>query len=162
MVSPQATHGRVRAQALPGGPHVSLGRARRVHAQEPPKLMHQWVPPLRPVFFLFAMQAFLKLLEKAIPGDSKLQFRTDTRTASNAKSQQHRLDQQQSGGTFGFQKSLYANDETTPLASRAPIAAATNAIYNHFRMFGRLVHVGRDRKKSKTGAMYCPARKGGL
>ena len=26
-------------------------------------------------------------------------------------------------------------------------------------MFGRLVHVGRDGKKSKTGDIYCPTRK---
>ena len=42
-MSPQATHGRVRAQALPNEPHVSLGRARRVHAQEPSNRMHLWV-----------------------------------------------------------------------------------------------------------------------
>ena len=57
---------------------------------------------LRPVHFLFTMQAFLKLQEKAIPGDSKLQFRTDTRTTNEANSQKHRLGQLQGGFTFGF------------------------------------------------------------
>ena len=36
--------------------------------------------------------------------------------------------------------------------------SATNAIYDHLRKFGLLMHVGTDGKRSKTEAMYCPAR----
>ena len=33
-----------------------------------------------------------------------------------------------------------------------------NAIHKHLRLFGLLMHVGAPGKKSKTEAMYCPAR----
>ena len=35
--------------------------------------------PLSPTNFIFVMQACLETLEKATPGDQKLQFQTDTR-----------------------------------------------------------------------------------
>jgi hypothetical protein len=60
--------------------------------------------------------------------------------------------------TFSFWASLYADDAATPLASRAALLAATNAIYDHLRLFGLLMHVGSNGKRSKTEAMYCPAR----
>ena len=44
------------------------------------------------------------------------------------------------------------------MASRAALLAGTNAIYAHLRLFGLLMHVGSPGKKSKTEAMYCPAR----
>ena len=59
---------------------------------------------------------------------------------------------------FSFWASLYADGAATPLASRAALLAATNRIYDHLRLFGLLMHVGSENKKSKTEAMYCPAR----
>ena len=43
------------------------------------------------------------------------------------------------------------------LRSRAPRSFGF-AIYEHLRLFGLLMHVGSPGKKSKTEAMYCPAR----
>ena len=44
------------------------------------------------------------------------------------------------------------------MALRAALLAATNAIYAHLRLFWLLMHVDSPGKKSKTEAMYCPAR----
>ena len=60
--------------------------------------------------------------------------------------------------TFSFWASLYADDAATPLASREALLAATNAMYDHLRLFGLLMHVGANGKRSKTEAMFCPAR----
>jgi hypothetical protein len=62
--------------------------------------------------------------------------------------------------TFSFWASLYADDAATPLASREALLAATNAMYDHLRLFGLLMHVGTNGKRSKTEAMFCPARSG--
>jgi len=58
----------------------------------------------------------------------------------------------------GFWASHYADDAATPVASRVALQAGTNAIYAHLLLFGLLMHVGSPDKKSKTEAMYCPAR----
>ena len=42
---------------------------------------------------------------------------------------------------FSFWASLYAVDVATPLASREALLAATNAIYDHLRLFDHLMHV---------------------
>ena len=44
------------------------------------------------------------------------------------------------------------------MAWRVALLAGTNAIYMQLRLFGLLVHVGSPGKKSKTEAIYCPAR----
>jgi hypothetical protein len=41
---------------------------------------------------------------------------------------------------------LYADDAGTPLASRAALLPATNAIYDHLRLFGLLLHFGSNGK----------------
>ena len=60
--------------------------------------------------------------------------------------------------TFSFWASLHADDAATPLASRAALLAASNTIYDHLRLFGLLMHVGSNGKRSKNEARYCPAR----
>ena len=60
--------------------------------------------------------------------------------------------------TFSFWASLYADDAATPLASREALLAATNAMYDHLRLFGLLMQVGANGKMSKTEAMFCPAK----
>ena len=108
--------------------------------------------------FLFVMQACLETLEKTMPEDSKLQFQTDTRTGERGGKVSGTDWPNQGEFTFSFWASLYADDAATPLASRAALLPATNAIYDHLRKFGLLMHVGSDGKRSKTEAMYCPAR----
>jgi hypothetical protein len=44
------------------------------------------------------------------------------------------------------------------MASRVALLAGTNAIYAHLRLFGLPIQVGSPGKKSKTEAVYCPAR----
>ena len=114
--------------------------------------------PLSPTLFLFVMQACLETLEKTMPEDSKLQFQTDTRTGVRGGKVSGTDWTNQGEFTFSFWASLYADDAATPLASRAALLSATNAIYDHLRKFGLLMHVGSDGKRSKTEAMYCPAR----
>ena len=60
--------------------------------------------------------------------------------------------------TFSFWASLYADDFATPIVSREALLAATYAIYDHLRLFGLLMHVGANGKRSKTETMFCPAR----
>ena len=114
--------------------------------------------PLSPTLFLFVMQACLETLEKAMPEDSKLQFQTDTRVGERGGKVSGTDWTNQGEFTFSFWASLYADDAAIPLASRAALLAATNATYDHLRKFGLLMHVGSDGKRSKTEAMYCPAR----
>jgi len=115
--------------------------------------------PLSPTLFLFVMQAFSESLEQAMPADAKLQFQTNTRT--EGKNGGHVSGTNWSNKdefTFSFWASLYADDEASPLASRAALLAASNAINDRLRLFGLLMHVGPNGKRSKTEAMYCPAR----
>ena len=115
--------------------------------------------PLSPTLFLFVMQACLESLEKAMPVESKLKFRTNTRMEGKNGGKVSGTDWTNQGEfTFSFWASLYADDAACPLDSRATLLAATNAIYHHLRLFGLLMHVGSPEKKSKTEAMYCPAR----
>ena len=60
--------------------------------------------------------------------------------------------------TFSFWASLNADDSATPLVSREGLLAATNAMYVRLRLFGLLMHVGANGKRSKTEAMFCPAK----
>ena len=115
--------------------------------------------PLSPTLFLFVMQACLESLEKAMPADAKLRYRTNTRTEGKRGGKVSGTDWTNLGEfEFSFWASLYADDAATPMASRAALLAGTNAIYAHLRLFGLLMHVGSPGKKSKTEAMYCPAR----
>ena len=115
--------------------------------------------PLSPTLFLFVMQACLESLEKAMSEESKLKFRTNTRMEGKNGGKVSGTDWTNQGEfSFTFWASLYADDAACPLDSRATLLAATNAIYRHLRLFGLLMHVGSAGKKSKTEAMYCPAR----
>ena len=115
--------------------------------------------PLSPTLFLFVMQACLESLEKAMPADVKLKYRTNTKTEGKNGGHVSSTDWTNKGEfEFSFWASLYADDAALPLSSREGLLAATNAIYEHLRLFGLLMHVGSPGKKSKTEAMYCPAR----
>ena len=115
--------------------------------------------PLSPTLFLFVMQACLESLEKAMPAEAKLQYRTNTRTAGANGGHVSGMDWTNKGEfEFSFWASLYAYDAATPLATSAALLAVTNAIFTHLKLFGLLMHVGSPGKKSKTEAMFCPAR----
>jgi hypothetical protein len=115
--------------------------------------------PLSPTLFLFVMQACLESLEKAMPADAKLQFQTNTRTEGKNGGHVSGTDWSNKGEfQFSFWASLYADDAASPLASRLALLGASNAIYDHMRRFGLLMHVGSPGKQSKTEAMFCPAR----
>ena len=115
--------------------------------------------PLSPTLFLFVMQACLESLEKAMPADAKLKFRTNTRTEGRNGGHVSGTNYTNKGEfTFSFWASLYADDAATPFESREALLKATNAMYDHLRLFGLLMHVGANGKRSKTEAMFCPAR----
>ena len=115
--------------------------------------------PLSPTLFLFVMQACLESLEKAMPADAKLEFRTNTRTKGRNGGHVSGTNYMNKGEfTFSFWASLYADDAATPHASREALLAMTNEMYNHFRLFGLLMHVGINGMRSKTEAMFFPAK----
>jgi len=115
--------------------------------------------PLSPTLFLFVMQTRLESLEMAMPADVKLKYQTNTTTEGKNGGHVSSKDMTSQGEVeFSFWASLYAGDAALPLSSREGLLAATNTIYKHLRLFGLLMHVGAPGKKSKTDAMYCPAR----
>ena len=115
--------------------------------------------PLSPTLFLFVMQACLESLERTMPEEAKLQFRTNTRMEGKNGGKISGTDWTNQGEfKFSFWASIYADDAAIPLASRAALLAAANSFYKHLRLFGMLMHVGSEGKRSKTEAMYCPAR----
>lgn len=115
--------------------------------------------PLSPTLFLFVMQACLDSLESSMPADVKLEFRTNTRTQGQNGGNVSGTDWTNKGEfSFGFWASLYADDAATPTASRAKLLMVANALNDHTKLFGLLMHVGDGVKKSKTEGMYCPAR----
>ena len=115
--------------------------------------------PLSPTLFLFVIQACLESLDKDMPKDAKLHFRTTTRTSGARGGKVSGTNYQNKGEfEFSFWASLYADDAATPFDSREALLDASNKIYGHLRKFGLLMHVGSEGKKSKTEAMFCPAR----
>jgi len=99
--------------------------------------------PLSPTLFLFVTQACLESPEQAMPADARLQFQTNTRTKGKNGGYVFGTDWSNKDElTFSFWASLYGDDAATPLASRAAL----------------LMHVGPSGKRSKTEAVYCPAR----
>jgi hypothetical protein len=115
--------------------------------------------PLSPTLFLFVMQACLESLNSAMPSNAKLEFRTNTRLQGKCGGNVSGTDWTNKGEfSFGFWASLYADDAATPASSRSGLLAVANALNDHMRLFGLLMHVGNGTKKSKTEAMYCPAR----
>jgi hypothetical protein len=95
----------------------------------------------------------------AMPADVKLKYQTNTTTEGKNGGHVSSKDMTSQGEVeFSFWASLYAGDAALPLSSREGLLAATNTIYKHLRLFGLLMHVGAPGKKSKTDAMYCPAR----
>ena len=78
-----------------------------------------------------------------MPEESKLKFRTNTRTKGKNGGKVSGTDWTNQGEfAFNFWASLYADDAACPFDSRATLLAATNAIHHHLRLFGLLMHVG--------------------
>ena len=94
-----------------------------------------------------------------MPADAKLRYRTNARTKGQTGGSVSGTDWTNLGEfEFSIWASFYADDTATPMASRVALLAGTSAIYAHLRLFGLLMRVGLPGKKSKTEAMYCPAR----
>jgi len=105
------------------------------------------------------MQACWESLEKAMPADVKLKYRTNTKTeGKNGGHVSSTVWTNLGEFEFSFWASLYADDAALPLSSREGLLAAINAIHKNLRLFGLLMHVGAPGKESKTETMYCPAR----
>ena len=105
--------------------------------------------PLGPALFLYAMKAFLESLDRDIPEEVKLQFRTNKRAGERAGKTFGTGRTNQGGFTFTFWAPLYAHDAAAPVAFRAFLLAATNAIYCHLKKFGLIIHVGFPGKRRK-------------
>jgi hypothetical protein len=61
-----------------------------------------------------------------------------------------------SDAEFQFDKSLFADDKTKLFESRENLIAGMQIIFTVFKRFGLTCHVGRNRGKSKTEAMFFP------
>ncbi len=93
------------------------------------------------------MHACLESLEKAMPADAELKFRTNTRTEGESGGHVPGANYANKGEfAFSLWASLYADDAATPLASREALLTATNAMYDHLHLFGLLMHVGANGK----------------
>ena len=57
---------------------------------------------------------------------------------------------------FPFDRSLYADDKAKLFATRMELQTGMQTIYNVFKRFGLTCHVGRNKAKSKTEAMFFP------
>jgi hypothetical protein len=115
--------------------------------------------PLCPTLFLFVMQPCLESLEKAMPADAKLLYRTNTRAEGQRGGELSGTDWTNMGEfEFNFWASLYAESAAKTMGSRVALLAGTNATYVLLRLFGLLMHVGSPGKKSETEPMCCPAR----
>jgi len=108
---------------------------------------------LSPTLFIFVMQAALetlKDLEQWPEGGNPIFFwnKDGTTVGKNWRIQ--------SGKEFTYSGSCYADDNVFIYDSREALMAGTNIIFDHFLKFGLEMHVGRNGRRSKTEAMYCP------
>lgn len=111
-----------------------------------------------PVLFIFIIQAAMETMEWPVP---KPQFCTlagpkgsthGMRSEGNKKSEEK----------FDLHASLFADDCALLFETRQDLIIGANHLYPHFLRFGLHIHLGRGDEKSKTEAMFCPARGKGL
>ena len=108
--------------------------------------------PLSPTLFLFVMQACLESLEAAMPEESKLEFRTNTRMEGKCGGKVSGTDWTNKGEfTFRFSASLYADDAASPLASRASLLTMTN---HHLGIPWRWTLVGTAKREPLTRRLW--------
>ena len=101
------------------------------------------------------MQAFAETLDKKWTNEwniEKLQFNQMQRGKN--KGRLTGQDSRSKETPFNIFYILYIDDGTFMFDSREDLIKGTNMLYEHFKMFGLSMHIGKDGKKSKTEAMY--------
>ncbi|GMI62527.1 hypothetical protein ScalyP_jg5732 [Parmales sp. scaly parma] len=106
---------------------------------------------LAPVLFVMFMQVVIETVKKKWPAGGFLKYK------SKQDGVLHGRDYAPKGNDYDFSFSLYADDAASLFDSREAMVEGTETLYQHFVLFGMLMHVGRDGAKSKTEAMFCPA-----
>ena len=107
-----------------------------------------------PVLFLFIIQAALETLEWPV---SKPEFCTRAGEAGKISGDAFRFNKKNIT-KFDLWASLFADDCGLLFNSREDLVAGANCLFEGFERFGLHMHIGRGDQKSKTEAMYCPAR----
>jgi hypothetical protein len=60
------------------------------------------------------------------------------------------------GMTFNLFLSLYADDGSFLFKTKEDMAKGATVLYHHIKIFGLLMHIGKNGSKSKTKALYIP------
>jgi len=106
-----------------------------------------------PPLFIFIMQAALETMEWPVDKPTFC-----TRADEKGEMNGVRPGTKRGVERFNIWASLFADDCACLFNTRADLVTGANYMYHHFRRFGLLIHVGTESTKSKTEAMYLPAR----
>jgi hypothetical protein len=66
------------------------------------------------------------------------------------------------GTAFNLFLSLYVGDGSFIFKSKEDMRKGVSILYHHMKIFGLLMHIGKDGGKSKTEVLYTPPRNRGL
>jgi hypothetical protein len=105
-----------------------------------------------PTLFNLYFQVANEVVDLLMPASS-LHFKTSQDFVFSGRSIQAHSE---SVIDFDFDKSLYADDETKMFATRMDLENGMQIIFKVFKRFGLTCHVGRNKSKSKTEAMFFP------
>ena len=112
---------------------------------------------MAPPLFLLVMQAAIETLETNSTS-TKLEFRHHP-LANNPDKQKGRLQGQAmkwKGETLLVNNLLYVDDGAFAFPTRQSLEEGAQQIYDHLTKFGLEMHIGTEKAKSKTEAMYVP------
>jgi len=111
---------------------------------------------MAPILFLFLMLAFSETLEQEYEAEwdiKPIEFKYHANTTEGQlKSQPLNVQ----ALTVKLIQLLYVDDTFFPFASREDLVKGANHIFNLFKRFGLLMHIGKGDVDSKTKAMYFP------
>ena len=108
---------------------------------------------MAPLLFAIYFQAANEVLAAVSPVLPTLCFRT----AKDFIMSGSKINQRTTAIEFTFDKSLYADDKSKLSDSRENLTKCLQLIFDVFKKFGLICHIGRNSSKSKTEAMYFPA-----
>jgi hypothetical protein len=113
---------------------------------------------MSPVLFLFVIQAFLDTLQIRSQPIQYTYF--PEHKNGNSKTCRGRLLSQNTtakGTPFYFNSSFYVDDSFFIFQTRQELHQAIIDLDNHFARFGLIMHLGSDKIKSKSEAMFFPS-----
>jgi len=97
---------------------------------------------LAPVLFVMYMQVVMETLKEKWPDGGFLTYRAKEDGVMAGKANNAVAEE------FDFWASLYADDAATVFESREELIEGTETLYQHFKLFRMLMHVGRDARRT--------------